>query len=110
MFDCEEKQTELNKLLWKRLLPACLVIALDIVVVRVSIGSYFKPELENCLGRILEIKTLGCPEWLSEIPIWFGMPITILSFLVGCWATYYCYYKLAPQIKQVRADLADSSG
>mgnify|MGYP001078672061 CR=1 FL=1 len=110
MFDREEKQTELNKLLWRRALPAVLVILLDIVVVRVSLGSYLNPELENCLGRVLEVKALGCPEWFSNTISSFGLGISIVSFTVGGLAACYFYLKLLPQIKQVRTDLADSSG
>ena len=106
MFDREEKQTELNKLLWKRALPLSSVIAVGPAFLPLGLRSYFNPELENCLGRVIEIETLGCPTWFSDIPLGFYLALTLVSVV----ATHYLYKKLAPQIKQVRADLADSSG
>ena len=107
MSDREAKELEIRNLTWKRFWPLFLIVELTLVIDGLGLSRFFNPEFE-CLGRVvavafLDLEALGCPVWFSATPLW----VWIALIVIGVPANYYAFNKLAPQIKQLREELAE---
>ena len=107
MSDREAKELEIRNLTWKRFWPLFLIVELTLVIDGLGLARFFNPEFE-CLGRVvavafMEVEALGCPVWFSATPLW----VWIAIFVILGAANHYVFNKLAPQIKQLREELAE---
>ena len=107
MSDREAKELEIRNLSWKRFWPLVLTVELTLVIDGLGLSRFFNPEFE-CLGRVvaaafMEVEALGCPVWFSATPLW----VWIAIFIILGAANHYAFNKLAPQIKQLREELAE---
>ena len=102
MSDREAKELEIRNLSWKRFWPLFLIVELTLVIDGLGLSRFFNPEFE-CLGRVLDMEALVCPVWFSATPLW----VWIAIFVILGAANHYAFNKLAPQIKQLREELAE---